>query len=147
MGNGPQSRLINQFTCLTTDPIGLVIDSKQCLFQVIDELNLPRSKLSHLLQLHRRTSIFNGKTPFADIVFSMFIFTSNRALQVLKFLSSYLQPAMDDFPKLLEFCIAVSVGYMFLIQLAFFSFRRLLLACFLRLRFLSSHNLSIHYLR
>jgi len=60
MGHSLQSCLVDQLARLPADPIGLVLDPHEGLFQLIDEIKLPTGHLAEVFALIARTSIFHG---------------------------------------------------------------------------------------
>src|SRR5258708_7153470 len=77
MGDGSQSRFIDQFTGYPANTIGLILNTHDGLFEMVDKSDLPAGHLAQLLPFHTHTSIFHGHVPRIVIIPAHFILARN----------------------------------------------------------------------
>ena len=108
MGYRHQTLLLNQFAGFTANTVGLVLDTNQSVFEVIDEFALTSGLLRMLFFFEGSGPFFEGNIRIGRVIGSVFVGMHELFLVIAEFCPGIFEFFENDFAKILQFFVAVT---------------------------------------
>src|SRR5688572_28108625 len=109
MWHSTETSLIDKLTGYTANTISLILNTHQCLLEVVNELDLAACKLSKLLTLHSSTTVFHIHVTVLSVFCSCLILAGDQALEVIQLFSGCFQAVLNQFTEFIQFFIAIAI--------------------------------------